>query len=172
MISEKETVLFGIPIPSDNKVFLTIIVIHIVLGMMCVVSGLVAMLSSKYHPTHPKAGKVYFAGIVLIFISVVPLSIMRWPHNNNLLILGTLSFMSAYTGKKLANFKSPKRSRLHTVCMGLSYIFLLTAFYVDNGKNLPFWRQFSTMFFYIFPAAVGLPIIVYFFFKHPLNKLR
>ena len=25
--------------------------------------------------------------------------------------------------------------------MGASYILLLTAFYVDNGKNLPLWRE-------------------------------
>ena len=25
--------------------------------------------------------------------------------------------------------------------MGLSYILLLTAFYVDNGKSLPLWKD-------------------------------
>jgi hypothetical protein len=26
--------------------------------------------------------------------------------------------------------------------MGASFIFMITAFYVDNGKNLPLWRSF------------------------------
>jgi hypothetical protein len=36
---EPETDLLGIPVPSDNEFFLTIVVIHIILGIICVVSG-------------------------------------------------------------------------------------------------------------------------------------
>ena len=31
--------------------------------------------------------------------------------------------------------------KLHITGMGTSYVLLLTAFYVDNGKNLPLWRD-------------------------------
>jgi hypothetical protein len=54
--------------------------------------------------------------------------------------------------------------------MGLSYVRLLTGFYVDNGKNLPFWRMFPEWVFYIFPAIVGIPIILKILVTHPLNK--
>jgi len=42
-----ETDLFGIPVPSTDPVFIFIIIIHIGIGLLCVVSGLVAMLSEK-----------------------------------------------------------------------------------------------------------------------------
>ena len=167
---EPETDLLGIPVPSDNKFFLTIVVIHILLGIICVLSGLVAMLSRKARGRHPLAGKIYYWGLFLIFITVIPLSIMRWPVNNHLLVLGFLSFLLAHFGKKLAGNAMPGWTRSHTACMGSSYIFLLTAFYVDNGKNLPFWKQFPELLFWLFPAVIGIPIIIYVLRNHPLNR--
>jgi hypothetical protein len=43
---------------------------------------------------------------------------------------------------------------LHTICMGASYILLLTGFYVDNGKNLPFWKMSPGWFFSVTSPAV------------------
>src|SRR5713226_5732494 len=37
--------------------------------------------------------------------------------------------------------EAPRWARFHIVGMGLSYVLLLTAFYVDNGKNLPLWNR-------------------------------
>lgn len=166
---EEETIVFGIPVPSTNKVFLAIVVIHIALGLVCVIAGLVAMLSNKTGTVHPRAGKVYFWSLLLAFITIAVLSIMRWPHNIHLLTIGTFAFILTYTGRRLAHTHARNWTRLHTMCMGMSYILLLTGFYVDNGKNLPFWRQFPQTFFWIFPAIVGMPIIIYVLLKHPLN---
>jgi hypothetical protein len=43
--------------------------------------------------------------------------------------------------------------------MGASYILLLTAFYVDNGKNLPVWRTLPHPAYWLLPSAVGLPLV-------------
>jgi uncharacterized membrane protein len=168
----QQTIVFGVPVPSDDKVFISIVVVHILLGIVCVVTGAVAMLSNKGRGTHSLAGKVYYWVLLLIFLTVVSLSIMRWPHNNHLLVLGALSYLSAYGGRWLARQQRTGWPRLHTICMGASYILLLTAFYVDNGKNLPFWRQFSQLFFWIFPSAIGILIILYALYRHPLNRVR
>jgi hypothetical protein len=52
--------------------------------------------------------------------------------------------------------------------MGLSYILMLTAFYVDNGKNLPLWKELPAITYWILPSAIGLPIIVHALLRHPL----
>lgn len=168
---EEETILFGIPVPSTNKLFLAIVVMHIAFGLICVVAGLIAMLSEKTKKRHPLAGKVYFWCMAFAFVTIVILSVMRWPHNIHLLIVGTFAFSFAYAGRRLAKTHVGNWTRLHTICMGLSYILLLTGFYVDNGKNLPFWKQFPQLFFWVFPAIVGIPIIIYVLIKHPLNKI-
>jgi hypothetical protein len=45
--------------------------------------------------------------------------------------------------------------------MGASYILMLTAFYVDNGPHLPVWRLLPAPAFWLLPAAIGVPLIVY-----------
>jgi hypothetical protein len=45
--------------------------------------------------------------------------------------------------------------------MGLSYIAMLTAFYVDNGKNLPVWRDLPHVTYWVLPSAVGIPLIAW-----------
>jgi hypothetical protein len=56
--------------------------------------------------------------------------------------------------------------------MGASYILLLTAFYVDNGKNLPLWKDLPSISYWTFPALVGIPIIIRTMLRHPLLRHR
>jgi hypothetical protein len=50
-------------------------------------------------------------------------------------------------------------SGLHLVGMSASYILLLTAFYVDNGKHLPVWKSLPHLAYWLLPSAVGLPLV-------------
>lgn len=54
--------------------------------------------------------------------------------------------------------------------MGVSYILLLTAFYVDNGKSLPLWKELPPFAFWLAPATVGIPIVVHALLRHPLAR--
>jgi hypothetical protein len=47
---------------------------------------------------------------------------------------------------------------------------LLTAFYVDNGKQLPLWRNLPHWTYWTLPALVGLPIVVWALLYHPLMR--
>ena len=42
----------------------------------------------------------------------------------------------------------------------MSYILMLTAFYVDNGKNLPFWKELPQIAFWLLPGAIGVPVVM------------
>ncbi len=42
--------------------------------------------------------------------------------------------------------------------MGIAYVALLTAFYVDNGPHLPLWNRLPTLAFWLLPTAIGAPI--------------
>ena len=169
---EAQTNILGIPVPSSDPVFLTFVVIHILIALTCVGSGLLAMLTQKTKPKHPNFGKIYYWSMVSAFVSVIILSVMRWPHNIHLLSIGTLAVIFTLAGRWIAQRKRSNWTRLHTICMGASYILLLTGFYVDNGKNLPFWRMFPQWFFWVFPTAIGIPVILYALNRHPLNQTR
>ena len=56
--------------------------------------------------------------------------------------------------------------------MGLSYILLVTAFYVDNGKNLPLWRDLPTIAYWLVPVAAGVPLLLHALLRHPLARSR
>ena len=163
--------LFGIPLSSDDGNFFIVLVIHILLALTAVICGLGAMLKNKASKGHSAFGKIYYWSILAAFVTVITLAIMRWPFNNHLFMIGLLTIIHVFVGRRIARIKTPRWSRLHTICMGGSYILLLTGFYVDNGKNLPFWKLFPQWFFWIFPAIVGVPIILYVLKKHPLNKI-
>ena len=164
------TVVLGIPIPSSDPVFLAIIAIHVLFGLAAVIAGVVAMLSKKGRGRHSISGTIYFWCLFGVFVTMSTLSFMRWAENYHLFILGALSFASAYFGRTAARrrWHQWQWPRLHLTGMGASYIVMLTAFYVDNGKNLPLWRELPEITFWFLPSAVGAPLILYALFRHPL----
>ncbi len=165
-----EIVFAGIPIPSNSPVFLTIVGVHSLFGLSCVISGIVAMLSRKGRGRHSNFGSIYFWCLFVVFVSASGLAVVHWADDAQLFVLGLLSFASAYWARMAARNQRRNWLPQHVTGMGASYILLVTAFYVDNGKNLPFWRQLPEMAFWILPGAVGIPIIVYALFRHPLMR--
>ena len=94
------------------------------------------------------------------------------PEDDDLFGLGTLSFIAASVGRQARRQRWRNWARFHIAGMGLSYVFLITAFYVDNGKSLPLWRDLPQVTFWIFPSAVGLPIILYALQRHPIMRQK
>lgn len=168
MADESTTVILGIPIPSTAPIFLAIVGVHVLFGIAAVIAGAAAMLSRKGRGRHSNFGAIYFWYLFGVFVTMSALSFIRWAENYHLFILGALSFASAYFGRTAARKRWRQWPRLHLAGMGASYIFLLTAFYVDNGKNLPLWKELPQIAFWILPSAIGVPLILYAFFWHPL----
>lgn len=167
------TTIAGIEVPSTDLVFLTVItVIHIPLGVVCVVVGALAMLSKKRRGRHSTFGTIYFWSLLALFGSATFLAIMRWTEDYHLFILGALSFASAGFGREAVRRHWRSWPRLHITGMGLSYIWLLVAFYVDNGKQLPVWRNLPAFTYWLLPFVVGMPIVVRALLRHPLVRTR
>lgn len=170
-MTDGTTTIAGIEIPSTSPVFLTIVGVHILLGLTCVVTGFVAMMSRKGRGRHSRYGTIYYWCLSALFASATALSLMRWAENYHLFIIGVLSFGTALLGRAAARQPQPsRRFDLHVTGMGLSYIFMLTAFYVDNGKNLPLWKELPAIVLWLLPAVVGIPIIVRALLRHPLVR--
>jgi len=162
------TIIAGIEVPSVSPLFLAVVGVHVVVGLIAVIAGIVAMSSTKQPGRHPRFGTIYFWCLAVIFASATLLSIMRWAEDYHLFILGALSFGSALVGRTARRNRWHGWIRWHITSMGLSYILLLTAFYVDNGHSLPLWRDLPSITYWLFPGALGLPIIVYVLLRHPL----
>jgi hypothetical protein len=168
MADESTTVVLGIPIPSTDPVFLAIVGTHVLFGLAAVIVGAVAMLSNKRRGRHSRVGTVYFWCLFGVFVTMSAVSFMRWAADYHLFILGALSFAAANLGRAAARRHWRQWPRVHLAGMGTSYVLLLTAFYVDNGPNLPVWRELPNVVFWILPGAVGAPLIVHALYRHPV----
>ena len=160
----------GIEIPSSDSVFLAVVAVHVLLGLACTITGIIAMLSPKRSSRHPSFGTTYFWCLTGIFVTGSALAAVRWAEDYHLFILGALAFAAAYLGRMARRKQWNNWVRLHVTGMGMSYVLLLTAFYVDNGKSLPLWRSLPSITYWVLPAAVGIPLIIRTLIWHPLAR--
>jgi uncharacterized membrane protein len=130
--------------------------VHIAAGLTALTAGIVAMLSRKGAWWHRKAGITYLFGIATIAVTAAGLVSTRGPQFNHLLVFAAVAVTLAFGGY----FMRRINQGLHISGMGLSYVVMVTAFYVDNGPKLPFWNQFPAIVFWVGPMAIGLPIII------------
>jgi hypothetical protein len=152
--------IVGFDLPSDSPLFLSVLSFHILFGIACVVLGIVAMLSRKLRGKHPNFGTAYYWCLALLVASATILALMRWSEDYHLFILGALSFVAASVGRIARRHLWQRWVDFHVTGMGLSYILMLTAFYVDNGKNLPIWRNLPYLAYWLVPGTVGIPLVV------------
>jgi hypothetical protein len=94
------TDIAGIEIPSTHPVFLTVVAIHVLLGLACVVTGAVTMLSQKAAGRHPRYGTIYFWCLAAVFLTAASLAAVRWAEDYHLFVLGALSFAAACLGRQ------------------------------------------------------------------------
>lgn len=160
----------GIEIPSTDPVFLAVVAVHVLFGLVCTITGVIAMLSMKRTGPHPLFGSIYFWCLGGVFVTATALAAVRWAEDYELLILGALAFAVASVGRMARRRRWRNWVRVHITGMGLSYVLLLTAFYVDNGKSLPLWRSLPSIAYWLVPAAVGIPLILRALFWHPLAR--
>jgi hypothetical protein len=160
----------GIEIPSSDPAFLAVVAVHVLLGIACTITGILAMLSPKRGGRHPRCGTIYYWCLMGIFVTASALAAIRWAEDFHLFLLGTLAFAAAYLGRRARRKRWSNWVKLHITGMGTSYILLLTAFYVDNGKNLPLWRDLPSVAYWLVPAVVGIPLVIRALLWHALAR--
>jgi hypothetical protein len=168
-VDSGSTIVGGIVIPSTDPAFLGIVVgVHIPLGIACVVLGASAVFSRKGRGWHSRFGTIYFWCLLALFVSATFLAILRWHENYHLFVLGAASFGCAWFGRSALQLRWPNWIRLHIAGMSLSYVVMLIAFYVDNGKQLPVWKDLPSFTYWLLPLAIAAPLITWALLRHPL----
>jgi uncharacterized membrane protein len=163
------TTIGGIVIPSTDPAFLAVVVgVHIPLGIACVVTGAIAMLLRKGRGRHSRFGSIYFWCLLGLFASATYLSIMRWSESYHLFVLGACASASAWFGRSAIRHRWRQWARLHMTGMSLSYVLMLIAFYVDNGKQLPVWKDLPHVAYWLIPLVVAAPLLFRALLYHPL----
>jgi hypothetical protein len=151
--------ILGTEVGSTAPLFLAFLAVHVLAGMVAVVTGAVAALARKGSPRHIRAGRWFYRAITVVFATAAALTAMRWRQDYHLLIIGAVAFSAAVTG-----VQHRRRHRSgdtgHIAGMGIAYIAMLTAFYVDNGPHLPLWDRLPPLTFWFLPSVIGVPIMI------------
>jgi len=137
-----------------------LLLVHVPAGMTSVVAGAVAAASRKRRGRHPRFGTIYYGALAVVFVSATGMAALRWTEDRHLFFLGAVSFGVASVGYSARRLRWNGWTSFHVLGMGVSYVVLLTAFYVDNGPHLPLWDRLPAIAYWTLPALVGTPLLV------------
>ena len=151
--------ILGDQVGSTAPVFLTFLAVHVIAGLTAVITGAAAALSRKGSPRHIQAGRWYYRAIAVVFATATILAVIRWRQDYYLFIIGAVAFTAATLGYQHRRRHRPGDTG-HIAGMGIAYVAMLTAFYVDNGPHLPLWDRLPTFAFWLLPPAIGAPVII------------
>jgi hypothetical protein len=151
--------ILGTEVGSTAPGFLAVLAVHVLCALVAVVSGAVAALTRKGGVHHVRFGRWYFRSIGLVFVTALALTLLRARQDYPLAIVGTVAFSAASVGYLHRRRHRPGDAP-HIAGMGLSYIAMLTAFYVDNGPHLPVWNHLPAIAFWFLPGLIGTPIVI------------
>jgi lysylphosphatidylglycerol synthetase-like protein (DUF2156 family) len=157
---------FSQAVAGTGNVFLALLAIHVPAGLAAVISGALAATAPKRRGWHTRVGTIYYWAIAVVFATATPMAAIRPARDWYMALLGALAFILAAAGRDYRRHPARRPWRRwpghtpHILAMGSSYTVLLTAFYVDNGKNLPLWDRLPTAAYWALPALVATPVIV------------
>jgi hypothetical protein len=151
--------ILGDQVGSTAPVFLAFLAVHVIAGLTAVIAGAAAALSPKGGPRHVRAGRWYYRAITVVFATATILAAMRWRQDYYLFIIGAVAFTAATVGYQHRRRRRPGDTG-HIAGMGIAYVAMLTAFYVDNGPRLPLWDRLPAFTFWLLPSVIGAPVII------------
>jgi hypothetical protein len=72
------------------------------------------------------------------------MAVMRWRHDAHLFAFAVIARSLALYGRRTRRLHRQGWVVRPGIAMGGSFVALLTAFYIDNGAQLPLWTGFRT----------------------------
>lgn len=137
-----------------------IVTTHVLAGVIAVVAGASAMLSTKGGARHRLGGVVFCLALTVLVATGTALAAIDWPGRWHLFLMGAVAYALAVFGYAARLIRWRGWTSAHIIGMGGAYIAMLTAFYVDNGPRLPLWRLLPPIVLWFVPSVVGVPLLV------------
>ena len=113
--------------------------IHILAGSISLVAAAFAVVSSKGKKAHILAGRTYFWGMAVIFLTAIPMSIAS--SNVFLFLIAIFSFYLAYAGMRFARNRTGTANFFDWVAIGLMVLsgmvmlFLAIFYFMHNNSQ-------------------------------------
>lgn len=136
------------------------LIIHILGGCICLLTGILAGLSKKQKGKHTIFGEIYHASYAIVFLTAVIMAILHWKESSYLFYIAIFSYLLALIGYLAAKFKKRSWLKKHIIGMMGSYIGIVTATLVVNVSKIPILNNLPTLLVWFLPTIIGTPIIV------------
>jgi uncharacterized membrane protein len=154
-------------IAGTGAVFVVFLIPHILAGLTAAAVGAAVMVSPKGTRRHVRMGTVYFWAMAALVVTAAGLTAIRGPRDLPVFGLGLLALALAGAGRHARRHPGTRNpgtrnrgTQTHILAMTSSYTVMLTAFYVDNGKNLPLADRLPGIAYWLLPAVIAAPLIV------------
>jgi hypothetical protein len=151
--------ILGLQIPDEGVVFYAALVAHVAAALVALVAGVLAATARKRPGRHPRAGRVYLCGLAVVTATAAVMTAIRFRPDAHLLAIGVISLGLGLFGRRARRRRQPGWPVRHAVGMGGSFIGLLTAFYIDNGPQLPVWNRLPHWTYWALPTTIGAALI-------------
>jgi hypothetical protein len=155
----------------ESSAFFPMLGVHILAGLVCVVTGIMSMVGEKRAGLHPRCGTIYHWGLAVLVTSSGFLA-AHWTNDRLLLVLGAISFGASSLGRTARRRNWQTWIGTHIIFMGGSFIAMLTALCVEEGESLPGLSGLPRITYWFLPALVGTPFIVRALVRHRLRYPR
>ena len=116
-----------------------LLVAHIFAGCISLIAAVFAVVSSKGKQAHILAGRTYFWGMAVIFLTAIPMSISS--SNVFLFLISIFSFYLAYAGMRFARNRTGTANLFDWVAVGLMVFsglamwFLALVYFMNNNSQ-------------------------------------
>ena len=115
-----------------------LLIIHILAGTLALMAAVSAVVSSKGKKGHIIAGRTYFWGMTIIFLTAIPMSIVS--GNVFLFLIAIFSFYLAYAGMRFARNRTGIANIFDWVAVSLMILsgmvmWCLAIFYLINNNS-------------------------------------
>ena len=129
--------------------------IHILSGTIALLAAAFAICSEKGKKIHINAGRTYYWGMVGIFLTALPMSIIN--KEIFLFLVAFFSFYLAFAGRRFAQNRTGIASRIDWIAVGLMIftgigMCVLAVFYVIDSNSL----YITLLVFGLISIVIGL----------------
>ena len=162
------TIIAGIPIPSTSPVFLAVVGFHVLLGLICTLVGIVAMLSKK----GARKALEFWNNLFLVFIprfcvlyviGCCPVA-GRLPSLFYWITFICFSVLGPKGDAQSAQFYPTRHRNGDTLYSAFDRLLR------RQRQELALLNRFPQIGFWIVPSAIGIPIIAFVLWRHPLIR--
>lgn len=122
---------------------------HIAAGIVALVASLLAVVSAKGKKLHIRSGRIYFLGMLGIFITAIPMALIT--GNQFLFITAVFSFYLAFAGIRFARNRSGIPATIDWIAVvlmllsGIGMWLLAALYFTDNNSNFIIPVVFGTV---------------------------